>query len=298
MARGLVPELVADVHALLGEGPVWDSGRGVLWWVDILAGRVHCFDPAAGPRPPIDVGQVAGAVALRESGALLLLGRDGVLALDPETRHVATLLAFDPEEPPRRCNDAKPDPAGRLWLERMAFDHAPECGSLHRLGADLVLTTVLAGLTIPNGLAWSPDGTIMYFTESMSRTVTAYDFEPVTGAISGGRPFLRTGPEIGLPPGAVPDGLTVDAAGSVWVAVWGGGCVLCVDPDGRIAARIDFPVSQVSSCAFGGAELEDLYVTSAREDFTTADNVREPAAGGLFRVRPGVRGLPPHRFAG
>jgi len=292
------PELVADARATLGEGPLWDADRGILWWVDILGDLVHAFDPATGLDETIEIGQAVGAVALRRNGGLLVLGQDAILALDPETRGLRPLVAFARENPPRRSNDGKPDPAGRLWLGRMTFDHASGMGSLHRLDRDLGQETVLTGLTIPNGLAWSPDAKSMYFVESISREVRAYDFEAETGEISNGRSFIRIGPAMGLPEAAVPDGLTVDAEGSVWIAVWNGGCVIRVSPAGAIQTRVDLPVTQVSSAAFGGPDLSDLYVTSAREDFTDADAAREPIAGGLFRLRPGVRGLPPHRFAG
>ncbi len=291
-------ELVVDARAIIGEGPVWDADRGLLWWVDILGGLVHAFDPATGKDDAFEIGQAAGAVALRHDGGILVLGQDAILALDPATRRLAPVFAFARENPPRRSNDAKPDPTGRLWIDRMPFDHAHGMGSLRRLDADLNLMSILTDLTIPNGLAWSPDGATLYFAESLSRVVTAYDFDGTTGAISGGRPFLRIGAETGMPAEAVPDGLTVDAEGSVWVAVWNGRCVIRVSPAGEVQARFDLPVSQVSSVCFGGADLSDLYVTSAREDFVEEDDAREPLAGGLFRVRPGVRGLPPHRFAG
>ncbi len=291
------PELVVDARAWLGEAPLWDTDRRILWWVDILGGLVHAFDPATGRDDVIEIGQVVGAVALRRDGGLLVLGQDAILA-EHETRRIRPLAAFDRERPPRRTNDGKPDPAGRLWLGRMTFDHAAGMGSLCRLDRNLRPETVLDDLSIPNGLAWSPDGSTMYFAESISREVRAYRFEAKSGEISDGRLLARIGPGLGLPTAAVPDGLTVDAEGFVWVAVWGGGCVIRVSPAGEVAARLDLPVSQVSSVAFGGPDLMDMYVTSASEDFDEADAAREPVAGGLFRFRPGIRGLAPDRFAG
>ena len=290
--------LVVDAHANLGEGPVWDTERRILWWVDILGGIVHSFDPGTGRDESIEIGQTVGAVALRHDGNLLVLGQDAILVLDPGTRRLDLLFAFERESPIRRTNDAKPDPGGRLWIDRMPSDHAAGMGSLRRLGHDLRLESILDNLTIPNGLAWSPDGRTMYFAESMSRVVTAYDFDVASGTISSGRPFIRIGPAVGLPSNAVPDGLVVDTEGFVWVAVWNGYCVVCVSPDGAIVARVDLPVSQVSSLAFGGPELADLYITSAREDFDDAAAEREPNAGGLFHVATPFRGLPAHKFAG
>jgi sugar lactone lactonase YvrE len=180
----------------------------------------------------------------------------------------------------------------------MATDHAAGRGSLRRLGPDLRLVTILDDITIPNGLAWSPDGSTMYFAESMSRVVTAYDRDVATGSITGGRPFVRIGPAVGLPANAVPDGLAVDTDGYLWVAVWNGHCVVRVSLQGVIVARVDLPVSQVSSVAFGGPELGDLYITSAREDFDDVAAAREPLAGGLFHLEVPFRGLPPYRYAG
>jgi len=246
------PELVVDARAWLGEGPLWDADRGLLWWVDILGGRAHAFDPATGRDEAIEIGQAVGAIALRRGGGLLVLGQDAILALEPETHRMRPLVAFGRERPPRRTNDGKPDPAGRLWFGRMTFDHAAGMGSLCRLDRELRLETVLRDLTIPNGLAWSPDGSTMYFAESISREVTAYRFHSKTSELSGGRLLVRIGPGLGLPTAAVPDGLTVDAEGFVWVAIWGGGCVIRVSPEGSVEARLDFPVSQVSSATFGG----------------------------------------------
>jgi sugar lactone lactonase YvrE len=290
--------LVVDARATLGEGPLWDADRGILWWVDILGGIVHAFDPATGHDEAIEVGQAVGAVALRHDGNLLAIGQDTILALDPETRRLEPVFAFALENPPRRTNDAKPDPGGRLWVERMPFDHAAGMGSLRRLGRDLRLEAIISDITIPNGLAWSPDGGTMYFAESMSRVVTAYDFDAATGTISGGRLLICIGAGVGLPAGAVPDGLAVDTEGFLWVAVWNGHCVVRVSPDGAIVGRVDLPVSQVSSVSFGGPELADLYITSAREDFDEAAAAREPTAGGLFRAATPFRGLLPYRFAG
>lgn len=291
-------ELVVDARATLGEGPLWDVDRGILWWVDILGGIVHALDPTTGHDEAIEVGQAVGAVALRHDGSLLAVGQDAILALDPQTWRLDPVFAFARENPPRRSNDAKPDPAGRLWIDRMPFDHAAGMGSLRRLSRDLQLEAIISDITIPNGLAWSPDGGTMYFAESMSRVVTAYDFDVATGAISGGRPFIRIGAGMGLPANAVPDGIAVDADGFVWVAVWNGYCVVRIAPDGVIVGRVDLPVSQASSVAFGGPDMTDLYITSAREDFDEAAAAREPLAGGLFRFAATVRGLLPYRFGG
>jgi sugar lactone lactonase YvrE len=289
---GLRAQLVLDARATLGEGPVWDPDRHLLWWVDILGETVHAFDPATGRDRAIAIGETVGAVALRASGGLVVAAASQVAALDPETGRLETLVAFEPERPARRTNDAKCDPTGAFWIGRMGIDGSPGLGSLLR--PDLSQTTVEAGLAIPNGLAWSADRARMYFIDTMRRQVTLHAFDPATGKIDIGVPLVTFPDDAGMP-----DGMTIDAEDCLWVAMWDGGCVLHIAPDGGLIDRVDVPgVGQVSSCTFGGYDLGDLYITSARENFTEEDAAREPTAGGLFRVRPGPRGLAPDRFAG
>jgi len=285
--------LATDAHATLGEGPVWDAARGVLWWVDIPAGLVHRFDPRTGADRTIAVGSAAGAVALRHDGTLLVAVAEGLAELDPDSGRLESLLSFASGDRPLRCNDGKCDPAGRFWVGRMAVDATPGEGSLLRIDPDLSVITRLTGLAIPNGLAWSLDGRRMYFLDSTWREVREYPYDPATGAMGEPRTLVRFPDE-----GSVPDGLTVDAEGCLWVARWGAGCVVRVAPDGAVVARVDLPVARVTSCTFGGEDLGDLYVTTARDDASPADLAREPLAGGLFRCRPGARGLLPVPFAG
>ena len=282
-------ELVVDAHAEVGEGPVWDAERRVLWWVDIPAGLVHVFDPRTGGDRAISVHSPVGAIALRRDGTLLAALAERLAVLDPETGRLETLLPFTDDGPPLRCNDGKCDPTGRFWIGRMDVHGEAAVGSLLRVEPDLSVAACLTQLTVPNGLAWSPDGLTMYYVDSAWCEVRAYAFDAETGAIDDGRPLVRFPHD-----GTAPDGLTVDEEGCVWVARWGAGCVDRVSPAGDIVARIDVPgVSQVSSCSFGGTDLVELYITTAHEDFTPEDLAREPLAGGLFRCRPGVRGLAP-----
>lgn len=286
-------ELLLDARATLGEGPLWDPERRVLWWVDILDGVVHAYDPASGADSAIGVGEAVGAVALRASGGLVVSAAGRIAAMDPATGRLETLVAFEPETPQRRMNDGKCDPTGAFWAGRMALDAAPGLGSLLRLDPDRTLTTVVTGLTIPNGLAWSGDGRRMYFIDSPRRQITRHAFDPETRAIDAGVPLASFPDDAGLP-----DGLTIDAEDCLWVAMWGGACVRRISPDGRTIDRVELPVRDASSCTFGGDDLGDLYITTAREDLTPEQVALEPTAGGLFRARPGPRGVRPHRFAG
>ena len=284
--------LAADTRATLGEGPVWDAARGVLWWVDIPAGLVHRFDPRTGADRAMPVGSAVGAVALRRDGTLLAALADGLAALDPDGGRPEMLLPLESAAGRLRCNDGKCDPVGRFWVGRMAMDAASGAGALLRVDPDLAVTTRLAGLTIPNGLGWSPDGGRMYFVDSTWPEVREHPYDIATGTMGEGRPLVRFADDR-----TVPDGLTVDAEGHLWVARWGAGCVVRVAPDGAIVDRVDIPVSRVTSCTFGGDDLGDLYLTTARGG-DPAGLADEPLAGGLFRCRPGVRGALPVPFAG
>jgi sugar lactone lactonase YvrE len=249
---------------------------------------VHRFEPASGSDRTIDVGSSVGAVALRIDGTLLAALADRLAVLDPDSGALETRLTFESGPRPLRCNDGKPDAAGRFWIGRMGLDEAPGAGSLLLVEPRGRMTTVLPDLTVPNGIGWSPDGRTMYYVDSAWRQVRAFTFEPSTGEL-GVRWTLVDFPD----DGSVPDGLCVDSEGCLWVARWGAGCVVRVSPDGLPLDRVDLPVSQPSSCAFGGPDLADLYITSAREGLGPESVARQPLAGSLFRCRPGVRGLPP-----
>ena len=287
----LTAELVLDAHAELGEGPVWDAERGLLWWVDILGQRVHGFDPGTGEDVTFDTGSPVGAVTLTDDGRLLLALARGLALLNPETGAIDAVSTFEPSIPPLRCNDAKCDPRGRLWVGRMTPDAAAGAGSLVRIDADLRSTTRLTGLTIPNGLGWTGDGRQLYFLDSKWGDLRVFDYDVETGEAGPGRSVLRFPDD-----GGSADGLTVDAEDHVWVARWGARGVIRIAPDGRIVQRISVPASQVTSCTFGGEHLDELYITTASEFFTPADHAREPQAGALYRVRPGVRGRHPDRW--
>jgi sugar lactone lactonase YvrE len=229
---------------------------------------------------------------MRRDGTLLAALQERLAILEPESGRLATFLEL-PADDRIRCNDGKCDLAGRFLVDRITSDGAPGRGSLLRVAPDRSLECLMTGLAIPNGLGWSANGQLMYFVDSAWCEVREYDYDLATGNLGEGRRLVAFADD-----GTVPDGLTVDDEGSLWVARWGAGSVARVAPDGEILDRIDLPVSQTTSCTFGGEILEDLYITTAHEDFGPADFAREPLAGSLFRCRPGVRGLPPAPFGG
>jgi len=286
-------ELLVDAHASLGEGPVWDERDGCLWWVDIMGQAIHRSDPATGRDEIVPIGQLVGAVVSRASGGLVAAVQDGFVALDPASGKIEVLALVEADDPTMRMNDGKVDPQGRFWAGTMGVDHRPEAGTLYRLDPDLRVTPMISGTTISNGLDWSLDGRTMYYIDTPTRRVDRFDFEPATGAIAG-----RT-PAVAIREGAgSPDGMTVDADGFLWVALWDGWAVERYSPDGRLDRRVEVPAQQASSCAFGGPDLDLLFITTAQEGFPPGGLPDQPHAGGLFVCSPGVRGRAPFRFAG
>jgi sugar lactone lactonase YvrE len=271
----------------VAEGPVWDAARKVLVWVDIYRGEVHLFDPASGQDTAFGVGQPVGAAATTTSGDLILALRDGFGRLDPATGELRMVAAVEADRGDSLMNDGKCDRAGRFLAGTTTLSEAPRAGTLYRLNPDCTVETVLADVTLSNGIDWSPDGTVMYYIDSHLQRVEMFDYA-ADGRVSRRRTFAEITAAAGMP-----DGLTVDAEGYVWVALWGGAAVHRFTPDGELDRVVRLPVSFVTSCAFGGADLEELYITSSSWQFDAARFRAEPLAGALFVTRPGAVGLAP-----
>ena len=288
------PELLLDARADLGEGPAWDARAGLLTWVDIRLGRLHFFDPRDGSDRSLDAGESLGCAAPRRDGGLILGLRHAIALLDPSSEKRTRLAEPEAGMPGNRFNDGKCDPAGRFLAGSMDDAEVEATGSLYSLAPDGKLKTLLTGLRISNGLAWSPDGRTFYHIDTPDRRVMAYDYDLQTGDIDRPRPAVTLPPELGWP-----DGMTSDAEGLLWVALWGGAKVTRWDPrTGRLLAEIPIPALNVSCCVFGGEDLTDLYVTTARKGMSAAELERYPHSGGLFRVGTGVRGMPTFAFGG
>lgn len=286
-------EIVVDAHAVLGEGPIWNPVTERLVWVDIMRSEVHEFDPITNIDSVIQIGRHVGTVVPRQCGGLVCAVDDGFVAVDDDGQ-VTRLAHVEADIPTNRMNDGKCDSSGRLWAGTMPYDTvSPGVGALYRLDPDLSVHTMLRGITVSNGISWSLDDTLMYYIDSPTRHVDVFDFDADLGTISNRRVLIDMTGEIGIP-----DGMTVDAEGYLWVAIAGGGQVRRYAPDGRRDRVIKFPVSLTSACAFGGPHLTDLYVTSISLSLSSHDLEKQPHAGGLFRTRPGPRGLPPKAFAG
>jgi sugar lactone lactonase YvrE len=286
-------ELALDAGADLGEAPTWDADARLLMWVDITKGLVHRSDPDTGRDDVVDVGQPVGAAVPTRSGRLALAAEDGFSIFDPATARRDLLAEVESEVAETAMNDGKCDAAGRFWAGTKDVEGHRPLGSLYRLDADHRLTRVLKDVTISNGLDWSPDQRTMYYIDSTTYGIDAFDFDILSGSVSHRRRMVELPVAWGLP-----DGMTVDEEGFLWVAFWGGSAVRRLGADGRLAFTVELPVSQTTSCTFGGDDLSDLYVTSARIGLSDAELREQPSAGGVFRLRAGVRGLPSHPFAG
>ncbi|MFP8882669.1 MULTISPECIES: SMP-30/gluconolactonase/LRE family protein [Streptomyces] len=278
-------EVAVRQGALLGEGPTWDAERGRLVWVDILASRVHTYAPADGRRTVLATEQHVGAAKPRAGGGLVVNLRDGVGLYDGDGSF--SWLHREPVAG-RRGNDAAVAPDGALWAGTMAYDERPGGGTLSRVAPDGSAVTVLADVGISNGTGWSPDGRLMYYIDTPTRRIDVFDTDGPE--ILGRRTLARIEEGAGFP-----DGLTVDAEGCVWVALWGGGAVRRYTPDGRLDRTVAVPASNTTSCAFGGPGLRDLYITTAR---TGADPAAEPLAGSLMVLPDAGEGLVQPPFAG
>lgn len=286
---------VADTHSQIGEGPVWDDRLQCLWWVDIAQGLIHQFDPATGVNAAHPYGEPVGCVAMRENHGLVVAARSGFWVFDPETGARAPI--HDPEAhlPGNRFNDGATDAQGRFWAGTMKDGGTPEpVGSFYRLDRDGTVTLWKSGFHITNGLAFSPDGRRMYFSDSHAkvRRIWRCDYDSATGTPGTPEVFFDTNTVAGRP-----DGGTVDAEGCYWQAGISGWQVYRISPEGKVLLTIDMPVEKPSKPMFGGPQLDVLYVTSLGVGLT--EGRAQPQAGGLFAITGhGVKGLAQTRYPG
>jgi len=287
-------ELVLDAHAVLGEGAAWSVERQRLYWVDIFGRMVHVYNPVDGSDRAIPVGQAIGTLAPRQKGGLVLALKAGIYFMDETSGGLEQVCAPESHLPNNRFNDGKCDPAGRFWAGTMSDKSESGAGALYRLDADLSVHKMVDHITTSNGMIWSLDARTMYYIDTPTRTVWAFDYDNATGALSRRRAAITIPKEEGGP-----DGMTIDAEGMLWVAMWEGWQVNRYNPlTGQKLASIPVPVARVTSMAFSGPDLDTLYITTAQMKDPDAERERQPHAGGLFKIKPGVRGVPGFSFAG
>lgn len=271
------PEVVLPAAPRFAEGPVWDAARQRLLWVDIHAGEVHRLDPAEGTDAAFAVGRPVGAVAPTRDGRLVLAVADGFARCNDDGTDLHLLAAVPPTSPGSRMNDGACDAAGRFWAGTLDRSE-PGRAALHRLDPDGTASVALPGVTVSNGLAWSPDDRWMYYVDTPTLRLDRFAFDLDSGRIADRQVVAGIGR-------GRPDGIAVDEEGCVWVALFGGGAVLRVTPGGRIDRTIEIPAAAVTSCAFGGPDLDTLFVTTAHRGDGEGRH-----AGAIFAVDPHVRG--------
>jgi sugar lactone lactonase YvrE len=262
-----------------GEGPLWWDGA--LWYVDIEGHAVCSFDPASGSHREWPIGYRVGCIVPRRSGGFLIAGDYGIACFDPQSGSVEPVPGADPEaakRPDNRFNDGKCDPQGRFWTGTISLPKLRGDAALYVLGANWQLSRAVGGITNSNGIAWSADATEMFYIDTPTRRIDRFAFDAATGRLSNRQAVFDTA-AAGL--AGSPDGMTIDAAGNLWVALCHAGAVICLDPGaGRVLRSLEFPASETTSCTFGGDGLSDLFVTTGKRP---ADD--EPLGGRLFRVR-------------
>ena len=287
------PEVVVEKRARVGEGSIWDAEKQLLYWVDILSHQLYIYDPKTRENRTIETCQAVGTVVPRASGGLMLALHNGFASVDLDTEKITPFADPERDIPANRFNDGKCDPAGRFWAGTMAFDTEPDRGALYCLDVDHTVSKKVSPVTISNGIVWTADHKTMYYIDTQLDNVRAYDYDVDTGAIHNERVVVEN------QGGGHFDGMSIDAEGMLWIALFGGWGVSCYNPDnGELLQEVDLPFAQVTSCAFGGENLDELYITSAVHTMDEQALAEQPLAGALVRIDPGVRGVPAHSYAG
>ena len=291
-----VARCIQPAGALLGEGVLWSRREQALYWVDILGRQLHRFDPATESAARWSFAEELSALAERaDAPGLIMTLRRGFALFDPASADEPRYL-HQPETalPGNRFNDGKCDAQGRFWAGTMDFACKAPTGALYRYDADGSCTRHDAGFAVTNGPTWSADGRTLYFNDTVNGRIYAYDFDAEAGALSNKRLWHSFAAGDG-----VPDGMTTDAAGRLWIAHWDGACVSCHDPvSAAELCRVLLPTRQVTNCAFGGPHMRTLFITTARGGLTAEQIEAEPLAGGLFAVEIDSPGLAANLFAG
>ena len=286
------PVIVTD--ARLGEGPIWDHERKLLYWLDIVKKELHIYDPLILDEKIIVTDQMIGTVVSRSSGGFVLAMEKGFYFLEESSRETKFIADPESDMPNNRFNDGKCDPAGRFWAGTLNMKGEKNKGSLYCLDTDLKVTKKIEGITTSNGIIWSNDSKAMYYIDTPTREVWAFDYDAVTGDICNRRVAVS------IPEGeGSPDGMTIDEEGMIWVAHWGGHRVSRWDPDKGIKLEeIRVGAPKVTACAFGGPHLDILFITTASEGMTEKELSEFPFSGSLFSIKPGVRGVEAQKFLG
>ena len=280
-------DLFSDYSCELGEGPFWDSKKSRLHWVDIIGEKIISQNLDGSNIHALEVDGNPGCVVFSDDGTMVAGVDNQISSLDGDG-NLLKVLADTNEGSGLRFNDGKCDPSGRFWVGSMDRKEKNRLGSLYSWNSIEGLVNREQGVTVSNGMGWSPDNALFYYIDSPTRKVSVYDFDLLTGGIKNKRTFISFSEEDGFP-----DGMTIDADGRLWVAFWGGSKIMCIDAQSkRVEEVLQFPVSKITSCAFGGEQMDQLFVTSAKVQVSEVD---EPMAGKTFVIELGITGIPSYQ---
>ena len=286
-------EIVVNQTCLLGECPIWDAKRKVICWIDILNGEIHEYSPEQKKHKIIQVQEMIGSLAVCTNGNFIAALQNGFAFIDRASGEVKKIANPENHLPGNRFNDGKCDPEGRFWAGTMSLSEEPNAGSVYIVEKNLSITKRIESVTISNGMVWSVDHQIFYFIDTPTFEVMAYDYDKYTGRISNKRTIIKIANEDGYP-----DGMAIDNEGMLWIAHWDGWQVTRWNPNsGEKLCCIELPVTRVTSCTFGGENLQDLYITSAKVGLAKEELEKQPLAGSLFVMRNcGFKGMPAFEF--
>jgi len=284
--------VLLDAQSQLGEGSIWHPTQQKLYWIDIERKELHQFDPFSKEDKLFNVGERPGTVVPIENGSMLVALETGIHYFD--TTRAQLKFICNPLEKGIRFNDGKCDPSGRFWVGSMELNLKKGVASLYRFDTDKSIHTMVNNITCSNGIVWTADKKTMYYTDTPTGNIDAFDYDEATGNISNRRTVVK------VPDGnGAPDGMTIDSEDKLWVALWGGNGVARFDPlTGKMLLKINVPAPHTTSCAFGGKDLKTLYITTAREGLNETQLKEYPLSGGLFTIDLDVKGVPANFYQG
>jgi len=279
-------QILLDANAILGEGPIWDSKKQLLFWVDIEGCKLHKHDPSSGKNKSWSFNEMIGAAVSTKNGNLLLAMEKGLASFDLVTEQLTKLEVLENSNPKIRFNDGKVGPNGNFWVGTMEKNCATNAGNFYRISPNFETSLEIEQTSISNGMAWSSDREKFFYIDSPTFSVQVFDFDAENGVISNGRILFKIPDEYGGP-----DGMCIDSEDTLWIAHWGGHCVRRWNPEtGQVLEKIEVAAPHVTSCCFGGKDLKTLYITTAKSGLTDKQLQEFPQSGGLFVHETTVRG--------
>ena len=294
-------DLFIDCRDHLGEGVLWSKKNQTLYWLDIpMPSKLHRLHLLSNQHDTYNMSEMITAMSVRPSGDLLVASHHGINNFNFQNQELKKILDLEPDLPNNRCNDGASDAKGRFWIGTMQNNISPEAtdiaitensGNLYCVNPDLTFNKFESNIGVSNTFAWSPDNTKFYFTDTLTGIIFSYDFDLEKGEISNKKEFAKH--ERGYP-----DGSTVDSEGGLWSCRWEGSCVIRFDPSGKVDEIVEVPVERITSCTFGGENLDTLFITTARWGMTKEQIDNSPSSGGLFSVKPGFTGIADNQFGG